>query len=317
MYYETLIPDAKFIFKMTGVKLVDYSNRKLVEGEKLPFTCELKQRKRAVKNPCEVKKVKTPCPCEKPMMTINCSKPPSPCSTKARNAKEIIQTKPSTCIKADSDCKFSNPKTTHQECKSNSKCLKKSVKKTKSVECCKFPKEADDTAVNAVDNNNESPRERKNRSTALNAGGSSFNDGSNCDWTVSCSAEAISTREPDRDCSSQPNLKLISPDLVARVEPEEVHSASLHCSCSGVRKKAATPPRQSPRTTAAESVREPRREHHRTSENGGRVERRSASARSARSTSDDGRRIGRPCHAKDLQNRSCPTAFVQSCRASS
>jgi len=121
MYSDTLIPDAKFIFKMTGVTIVDYSNLKLKNDENLPFTCKLKQRQRSVKNKCGVKE-KTPCPCEKPMMTIDCIKSEMPCSTiVAKNAKLTIQTKPSinnitnkntNTVSTEVDSKFCNLNTT-------------------------------------------------------------------------------------------------------------------------------------------------------------------------------------------------------------
>jgi len=336
MYFDALIPDAKFIFKMTGVTLVDYSNVKLKEVEKLPFTCELKDYKRASKNICDVKKEKTVCPCEKPMMTIPCRK-----SIESTCPNEKLAKKAS-MVHNQSDC---NQNTTKQECKSKSKCLKRNVKKTKSVEPCKFPKDDNNDGPQDVVNdcNNES-KEKKIRSTVLNAGGSSsFNDSSTCDWTVSCSAESISTREPERarsggnvDCASALS------DQVAPVEPENRKSASpLHCSCSGLQRTAATPPRHSPRTTA-ESVRKPPREHHRgrrelghrddayserTAGNGGRADSTifgSGQRREQRTSTPEpprshghGRRVGqRPRPAKDLQNRSCQAPFAQSCRAS-
>ncbi|XP_060856021.1 uncharacterized protein LOC132933760 [Metopolophium dirhodum] len=243
MYSDTLIPDAKFIFKMTGVTIVDYSSLKLKNDETLPFICKLKERKRAVKNRCGVKE-KTPCPCEKPMMVVDCSKPKSPCSTTvAQNTKQTNQTKPSNTfsiinkdacnVKTESDSKFSNLNMTYQECKSTSKCLKRSVKKTKSVESCKFPKEAD---LN-VDDNNES-KDHTNCPKVLNAGRSSFNENSNCDWTVS--SVEISMREPDRAYSSTPaaakapnckanNCASISSD---QVEPEDQSARN----CSSVQK---------------------------------------------------------------------------------
>ncbi|XP_008183745.1 uncharacterized protein LOC100575111 [Acyrthosiphon pisum] len=245
MYSDTLIPDRKFVFQMTGVTMIDYSSLKLKNDETLPFICKLKERKQAIKNRCGVKE-KTPCPCEKPMMVVDCSKPKSPCSTTAaQNTKQINQTKKqsntisiihkNTCnVKTESDSKFSNLNITYQECKSSSKCLKRSVKKSKSVESCKFPKEAD---LN-VDDNNES-KDHTNCPKVLNAGKSSFNDSSNCDWTVS--SVEITMTEPERACSSTPpnckanNCTLISPDQVARVEPEDQSARK----CSGVQK---TPP---------------------------------------------------------------------------
>lgn len=340
MYSDALIPDAKFIFKMTGVKIVDYSNLKFKKDENLPFTCKLKQRKSAVKNRCGVKD-KTPCPCEKPMMTINCSKPKSSCSTiGAQNAKQIIQTKPSintvsitnkntNTVNTESDCKFNNLDMTYKECKSNSKCRKRSVKKTKSDESCKFPIEED---LN-INDNNES-KERKNCSTVLNAGRSSFNDSSNYDWTVS--SVEISSREPDRSCSSTPPPAEKAPDSnaicgtsislvqVARVEPED-QSAQL---CNSVQNTQSS--------GTAESVREPPQERRdcknsERTENGGRADAifgsgrrrpspalrmsapeprdRCASAPRSGPTSDDQRRVGQ-CPAKD-QNRSCPAALAE------
>ncbi|XP_026811145.1 uncharacterized protein LOC113552466 [Rhopalosiphum maidis] len=54
LYSITLIPDAKFIYKMTGVTLVDYSNLKSKKEDPQPNACKLKQRKRIPKNSCEV-----------------------------------------------------------------------------------------------------------------------------------------------------------------------------------------------------------------------------------------------------------------------
>lgn len=331
MYSNTLIPDTKFIFKMTGVTFVNYSNIKLKKAEKLPFTCEIKQRKRVIKNSCEVKIDKTPCPCEKPMMTIPCRKQQLPCST------EILAQKAST-VNTQGDCKFSNPNTSHQECKSNSKCLKRSVKKTKSVEPCKFPKQ-DDDCLDAINDHNE-PKEQKNRSTVLNAGGSSFNDSSNCDWTVSCSFETMSTKEPDRACSGNVDCASTPSDQVTLVAPEDLQSAPLHCSCSSLQRTATTLPRQSPKT-AADSVREQPRKRHRgrrsigdrdgaNSErsvvNGrradaaifGRGRRRGQRTSTRRGlTSNYDQRVGQLPHpAQDLQNHSCSASFAQSCRAS-
>lgn len=345
MYSDALIPDSKFIFKMTGVKIVDYSNLKFKKDEKLSFTCKLKQRKSAVKNRCGVKD-KTPCPCEKPMMTIHCSKPKSSCSTiGAQNAKQIIQTQPSintvsvtnkntNTVNTESDCKCNNLDMTYQECKSNSKCLKKSVKKPKSDESCKFPMEED---LN-INDNNES-KERKNCSAVLNTGRSTFNDSSNYDCTVSC--VEISLREPDQSCSSTPPPAEKAPNsnaicgttisLVqgARAEPED-QSARF---CSSVQNTQATPLCQSSGT--AESVREPPQERRdcknsERTENGGREdaifgsgqrrpslgprmsapEPRDRCASAPRGpTSDDRRRVEqRP--AKD-QNRSCPVALME------
>ncbi|CAI6343141.1 unnamed protein product [Macrosiphum euphorbiae] len=247
MYSDTLIPDKKFIFKMTGVTIVDYSGLKLKNDETLPFICKLKERKRAVKNRCGVKE-KTPCPCEKPMMVMDCRKPKSPCSTTVpQNTNQINQTKPSNTIsiinqstcniktEMESDSKFSNLNMTYQECKSSSKCLKRSVKKTKSVESCKFPKEADLD----VDDNNES-QDHTNCPKVFNAGRSSFNESLNCDWTVS--SVEISMTEPDRACNSTPevakapNCTLIPPDQVAHVEPENQSTRN----CSSVQN--TTPP---------------------------------------------------------------------------
>lgn len=336
MYSDTLIPDAKFIFKMTGVTIVEYSNLKLKNDKNLPFTCKLKQRKRPVKNRCGVKE-KTPCPCEKPMMTIDCIKSEMLCSTKP--FINNITNKNTNTVSTEADSKFCNLNTTYQECKSNSKCLKRSVKKTKSVESCKFPKEAD---LN-VNDNNES-KERKNCPMILNAGRSSFNDSSNCDWTVS--SVEISMRKPDQACSSTPlstkapncntTCTLNSLDQVTRVEPED--KSTLFC--NSVQKTVDTTPCQSPRT--AESVGELTQEHHcprsadncegtksERTENGGHADSNSSGGRrltspgqtmsapepcdrctSARgSTSDDERRV-RQCPGKD-QNRSCPAASVE------
>ncbi|XP_022166694.1 uncharacterized protein LOC111031169 [Myzus persicae] len=342
MYSATLIPDAKFIFKMTGVTLVNYSNLKLKKDETLPFTCKLKQRKRAVKNSCEVKACVTPC--EKPMMTIHCGKPQLPSSTiEIQYASQIIQDKTPTNVVSttnnnESDSKFSNLNKTYQECKSSSKCLKRTPKKTKSVECCKFPKEVDLTV-----NDNSESKDRKNCSTVLNAGRSSFNDSSNCDWTVS--SVEISMREPDQACSSIPsatkasncnqNCKSMSLDQIERVEPEDQNARQ----CSDVQQTVATPPHQSPKPT--ESFQEPPQEHHnrpsldnredtnsertgndgadkissssqRGTPSGQRMsapEQRDRCASARGLTPNDGRRVGQ-CPAKD-QNHSCPAAFAE------
>jgi len=283
MYSDTLIPDAKFIYKMTGVTLVDYSNVKLKEVEKLPFTCELKDYKRAAKNICDVKKEKKLCPCEKPMMTLPCRKPiESTCPNEQLAKKASV-------VHTQSDYCNQNPK--KQECKSNSKCLKRNPKRAKPVEPCKFPKDDDDCPPEVVNECDNETKEKKVRSTVLNAGGSSsFNDSSTCDWTVSCSSDSISTRQPERarsggnvDCASTLS------DHVSRLEPEVLKSASpMHCSCScsSLQRTVATPPRHSP-GAAVESVRKRPREHHhgrrelgnrdienseRTARNGGRAD---------------------------------------------
>lgn len=334
---------------MTGVTLVNYSNLSLKKDETLPFTCILKQRKRVSKNSCKVKECITPC--KKPMMTIKCSKSQLPSSTIViQNTKQISQTKPSinnistsnkntNTVNTESDSKFSNLNMTYQECKTNSKCLKRSVKKTKSVESCKFPKE-DDMNIN---DNNES-KERKNCSTVLNAGRSSFNDSSNCDWTVS--SVEISVREPNRACNSTPpvaktpncnaNCTSISLDQVTSVEPVDQSARQSN----DVQQTVSTPPFQSTRTT--ESGLEPPQEHrrslgnrddtnsewtasggctdtvcssgHRQTLSGKRMsapEPRDSYGASARgSTSDDIRLEGQSYATKD-QNHSCPAAFAE------
>jgi len=339
MYSDTLIPDAKFIYKMTGVTLVDYSNVKLKEVEKLPFTCELKDYKRGVKNICDVKKEKKLCPCEKPMMTIPCRKP-----IESKCLNEQLAKKASAANTQSNNCNQTLTKQEKQECKSKTKCLKRNPKKTKAVEPCKFPKDDDDCPPDVVDECDNESKDKKIRSTVLNAGGSSsLNDSLTCDWTVSCSSESIPTREPERarsggnvDCASTLS------DQVARIEPEVLKSASpMHCSCSSLQRMAAMPPHHSPRT-AVESIRKPPREHHRgrrelghrdganserTARNSERADEAifvSGRQREQRMSTPEplkphghGQRVGqRPRPAKDLQNHSSPAPFAQSCRAS-
>ncbi|KAF0755284.1 proteoglycan 4-like isoform X1 [Aphis craccivora] len=53
LYTITLIPDAKFIFKMTGVTLVNYSNLKSKKEEQPPSGCKLKPKKQITKKSCD------------------------------------------------------------------------------------------------------------------------------------------------------------------------------------------------------------------------------------------------------------------------